>query len=117
MTVLTEGKHAYEWLRSEASGTRSRDTATLTVAGGAGHPSGLVVGRITASGKLVAYSNAASDGSQTAVGVLGSDLLGVPDGDVKVVFMSADCEVEESLLTGLDAAGKTDLLALGFKFR
>jgi hypothetical protein len=118
MTVKTEAlPRAYEWLRSEAPGTRSRDTATVTVSGGAGMKSGTVLGRVTASGKLIAYSNAASDGSQTAVALLGPDLTGEPNGDVRAVVLNTDCEVEESMLTGLDAAGKTDLLALGFKFR
>lgn len=117
MTTLTESTKQWAWLRSEASGTRSRDTGTLTVAGGAGHASGLVVGRITATSKLVAYSNAASDGSQAAVGILCDDLVGVANGDRTVLFVNADCEVEEALLTGIDSAGKADLAALGFKFR
>ena len=117
MTTFTESVRPQEWLRSEAPGTRSRSVGTMTVAGGAGHVSGTVVGRITASGKLVAYSNSASDGSQAAVGILVSDLKGQPNGDVQAVIVDADCEVEAALLTGLDSAGRADLALLGFKLR
>jgi hypothetical protein len=118
MTVKTEvTPRAYEWLRSEAPGTRSRDTATVTIAGGAGMKSGTVLGRVTATGKLKVYSDAASDGSQAAVAILGPDLSGEPNGDHRALVLNTDCEVEESMLTGLDANGKADLVALGFKFR
>ena len=117
MTTLTEGIHTGEFLRSQADGTRSIDQVTVTVAGGAGHVSGTVLGKITASGKYLAYLDSASDGSQTAAAILLSDLKGVANGDVKAVIVNADAEVEAALLTGLDANARADLLALGIKCR
>lgn len=46
----------------------SRDD--VTVASGQNLAIGTVVGRITASGKIAAYDNDASDGTQTAVGII-----------------------------------------------
>lgn len=42
----------------------------VTIASGQNLAIGTVVGRITASGKVAAYDNDATDGTQTAVGVL-----------------------------------------------
>lgn len=57
------------FVKYEESDTRySRDD--VTVAAGQNLAIGTVVGRITASGKVAAYDNEASDGTQTAVGVL-----------------------------------------------
>lgn len=117
MTILTESARALAWLRSEAPGSRSRSVGTLTVTGGLGHASGTLLGRITASGKLVVYNNAASDGSQAVVGILMDDLVRRPNGDVQVVMVDTDAEVEAALLIGLDAAGRADLALLGFKLR
>lgn len=109
--ALTEGLRVGEYILSEASGTRSREKGTLAAAAGALVP-GTLLGKITASGKLVAYSNAASDGSETAVGILYAK---APDlaADQKVTYHARDCEVMESKLTGLDTTGRADLLALG----
>lgn len=117
MTVLTENVRAYEWLRSEAEGTLSRDVATVTIAGGAGMKSGTVLGKVTATGKLKAYSNAANDGSEVAVAILGPDLTGEANGDVLATVINRFAEADEALLTGIDSAGKADLLALGIKVR
>lgn len=118
-TIKTEGYHVGEWLVSEADGTRSRDVATVTVAGGVGLPSGTVLGKVTATGKLIKYDNAASDGSQAAVGVLYNELPAV-NGDYKATVFTRDCEVDGAVLNagaGVDAAGKADLLALGVVVR
>lgn len=116
MTVITQGIQPLEFLISEASGMRSRDQATVTVAGGVALPSGTLLGKITASGKLVKYSDAAADGSQTAVGVLGTPLAGV-NGDYQALIFARDCEVFGAMLTGSDANGVADLKALGIIVR
>ena len=72
MTVLTQGIEAMEFLLSEADGMRARDQFTVTIAGAVALPSGTVLGKITATGKLIKYLDGAADGSQTAVGVLGT---------------------------------------------
>lgn len=107
----TEARLTGEHLVSEASGTRSREEITIAAAAGA-MVAGTVLGKITASGKYVAYSNAAADGSEVAAGVLYS---AVPDltADQKAVAHVRDCEVAKIRLTGLDTPGEADLKALG----
>lgn len=115
MTVLTQGIESYEFLLSEATGTRSRAQVTVTIAGATALPSGTVLGKITASGKYIKYLDGASDGSQTAVAVLGTPLAGV-DGDYKATVFERDCEVIGKYLNGgsnVDAAGLADLKSLG----
>lgn len=119
MTTITQGYLTGEWLISEAPGDRSRSTVTVTVAGGVALPSGTVLGKITASGKFIKYADGASDGSQTAVGVLLNALPGT-NGDYQAVIFDDDCEVIGSVLNGgagLDANGTADLVARGFKVR
>lgn len=113
--ALNEGKHTGEFLLSEANGTRSREQVTIAAAASA-MVAGTVVGKITASGKYKAYSNAASDGSEVAAGVL---LYEVADSaaDQKAVIIARDAEVQGSVLTGSDAAGVTDLAAVGIIVR
>ena len=111
MTVLTEGKHAVEFLLSEGNGSISREEITIAAAAGALVP-GTVLGKITATGKYVAYSNAAADGSEVAAGVL---YAAAPDlaADQKAVAIVRQAEVMDSMLTGIDAAGRVDLKAIG----
>lgn len=120
MTVLTQGVMPLEFLLSEADGMRARDQETVTVAGGVALPSGTVLGRITATGKLVKYDDAGTDdGRRTAVGVLGYGLDGV-NGDYKALVFTRDCEVNGAMLnggSGVDANGKADLKAVGIIVR
>jgi len=113
--LYDKGPRVRPFLLSEASNTRSRDVATITVAGTA-IQSGTLLGKVTATGKLVAYSNAASNGSETCVGILYESTDAIT-GDVKKVIINADAEVNRFELTGLDSAGEADLLALGIKVR
>lgn len=111
MSVLTEGKYTAEFLLSEGNGSISREQVVIAAAAGAMVP-GTVVGKITASGKYVAYSNAAADGSEVAAGIL---YRAVDDAaaDQDAVIIARHAEVSEAELTGLDAPGKADLAALG----
>ena len=69
MTTLTEGKHAGGFLVWEVLRDYTRDT--VTVASGAGKlEPGTVLGKITAGGKVTALAPAATNGSQTAAGIL-----------------------------------------------
>lgn len=65
----------------------------------------------TGSEKYVAYSDAATDGSEVAAAILYGDC---PDStaDQTAVVIARHAEVMESLLTGVDAAAKVDLAAL-----
>jgi hypothetical protein len=113
MTTLTQGIERGEYLMSEANGTRSRETVTVTVAGAIALPSGTVLGRITATGKYVKYDEAGTDdGRRVAAAVLWEDCPDV-NGDYSRVVHIRDCEVIDSKLTGIDANGRVDLRALG----
>ena len=119
MTVLTQGMQPLEFLISEATSSRSRDQFVATVAGSVALPSGTVVGKIAVSGKVIKYVDGAADGSQTAIGVLGTPLPGV-NGDYKALVFTRDCEVIGAKLNGgvaLDANGQADLKALGIIIR
>lgn len=114
MTVLTQGIENLEFLLTD-SGTRSRDQETVTISGSIALPSGTVLGRITASGKLIKQADAAADGSQNAVGVLGNALPGV-NGDYKALVFTRDCEVISDRLNGgagPSATAKAALKLLG----
>lgn len=69
MATYTEPSRPFQFLLSEGEGEISRES--ITVASGAGVLlPGTVLGKVTASGKYVAYDNDAADGSQTAVAIL-----------------------------------------------
>jgi hypothetical protein len=114
MTTFTEGKHAGEFLISEANGTRSR--LNVTIASGEDLVAGQVVGKITSGGKYAAYDNGAGDGTEVAAGIL-LDNVDATDGDVEAVVIVRDAEVNGECLTYLtgadETAGEADLLALG----
>ena len=67
-TVYTEPKHAGEFLKSEANGSRSRENIMVT--GGAEVGACTVLGRITDSGLYKPLDLAASDGTENAAAVL-----------------------------------------------
>ena len=69
MTTLTEGKHAGGFLVWEVLRDYTRET--ITVASGAGTLApGTVLGKITTGGKFTTLAPAATNGSQTAAGIL-----------------------------------------------
>lgn len=114
MTVLTEGKHAGEFVLSEGNGLISREVRTI--ASGQNLAAGTVLGKITASGKYAAYDNAALDGTQTAVEVL-FDNVDASAADVEAVTIARNAEVNGDELTGLDANAIADLLAVNIIIR
>jgi hypothetical protein len=75
-----------------------------------------VLGRVTASSKLTEYSAGASDGSEVAVCILyvAADASAA---DKSVVTHARAAEINESTLTGLDAAAKTALESQGLILR
>ena len=97
MTVLIEGRHPGEFLITEANGQRSRET--ITIASGAGViAAGTVLGKVTASGKYVASSVGASDGSEvpSAINIHGADATAA---DATVSAIVRDAEVNGKYLT------------------
>lgn len=113
--AFTEGKHTAEFLMSEGEGSISREQVTLAAAAGA-LAAGTVLGKITASGKYVAYSNSATDGTEVAAGVL---YAAAPDlaTDQPATAIVRYAEVASTALTGNDSAGTADLKALGIIVR
>ena len=68
MPVQSESNYLGDWLKFEEDNLYSRDE--VTVASGQNLATGTVIGVITASGKVTQLAPAASDGSETAAGVL-----------------------------------------------
>ena len=69
MPILTESTHAGGFLVWEVLRDYTRET--ITVASGAGKlAAGTVLGKITTGGKFTALAPAATNGSQTAAGIL-----------------------------------------------
>ena len=68
MPVQTESNSLGDWLKFEEDNLYSRDE--VTVASGQNLATGTVIGVITTSGKVTQLAPAASDGSETAAGVL-----------------------------------------------
>ena len=123
MSTKTERPHAGEFIVSEANGYRSRDQVTVTVPTGEVSSPGLILGKITATGKYVARNEAAGTGEQTAKGVLFNELdnsAGGAPADFIATIVNGDAEV---LGPSCDANGGTEatvlseLLTLGIKVR
>lgn len=120
MTTFTEGIHTGEWLISEGNGQISREVGTFTAALNTKYPSGTVLGKITATGKLVPSLNAASDGSQTAVAILYNEVPAGPARDVKVTIFVRATEAFGAMLNGgvaLETGVITELAAVGIVVR
>ncbi len=123
--ALTEGPHTAEFVVAESPGTISRDKVTVTVPANTTYKPGLVLGRITATGKYVAYNNGAADGSEVAAGVLYGELRNETGAaaDKAGVILNWSCEVRKVDLdwngqaqAAIDA-GLADLLTKGVKAR
>ena len=69
MTTLTEGKHAGGFLVWEVLRDYTRETVTIASGAGKLEP-GTVLGKITTGGKYTGLAPAATNGSQTAAGIL-----------------------------------------------
>lgn len=88
-------------------------------------PSGTVVGRVTATGKVGPYNGVATDGTETAVGVLfadcrvtrqnGTTAANVGTGILVHGVVSASKLPFQSGTGSIDAAGKADLALIRFE--
>lgn len=96
MTALTEGRHAAEFIVSEANGSRSRET--VTIANSAALAAGTILGKVTASGKYKQRKKGATSGEETAVAVLYA-AADASSGDVEAVAIVRDAEVDGGALT------------------
>lgn len=111
VTSFTEPFYAQEAILSEANGHRSRET--VTIVSGQNLKAGAVIGKITASGKYKIADNVtpASDGSQTAAGVLLED-VDASGADAPGLVLLRDAEVKVGALNymaGASAGNKTSL--------
>ena len=97
MTVFTEGRHAAEFILSEANGQRSRDNGT--VAGGQDLAAGTVLAK-PAGDELVAWTATEfTDGVEDEpVGVLIYP-TDTTDGALAAAYIARDAEVNVNLLT------------------
>jgi hypothetical protein len=123
MEAKTEGQYASEFLLSEANGRLSRDNVTVTVPANTTLKAGAVLGKLSSSGKYVAFDDAATDGSEDVAGILYDNQVNDTNADVDVTaaVVNKDAEVRAADLqweNGVDEdAGTTGLLALGIKAR
>lgn len=86
MAVLTEGKHAGEFIGERALGDSFHNEAGTLIMG-QDLSDGTVVGKITASSKYTQLAPAAADGSQTVSGIL--------FGNVDATDADTDCVVNK----------------------
>jgi hypothetical protein len=116
MAATTESARNVEVLLSEANGTLSREQ--ITVASGAGAlAAGTILGKVTASGKYIAYDDDNVDGSEVAAAVL-LYATDATSADVAAVVIARQAEVKADKIvwattndTGDKAAGIVDLAA------
>ena len=97
MTTSTESLARGEHVISEGNGTISRSTATLI--SGQNLVAGTVLGIITASSKLTRCAHGASDGSQSAIGVLFGDTNATAGDVAGVVYTSRLAELRSPHIT------------------
>ena len=119
--ALTETLRPGEFILAEANGTISREQ--VTILSGQNLAAGTVVGKVSASGKYIAYDDDNADGSQTAAGILYA-AVDASAADAPGVIISRDAEVADGQLVwagtndaGDKTAGKADLAALDIILR
>lgn len=96
MAVLTETRHAGEFVLSEGNGNISRDNITI-VSGAGVIRAGTVLGKITASGKYTPSPATGADGSQNAVAINLYE-VDATSADVAVSAIMRDAEVNSNIL-------------------
>ena len=122
MLTLTEGRHSGEFIGEMAMGIGFHADLS-TVLSGQNLVAGAVVGKVTASGKYVAFDNAGTDdGRRVAAGVLVSAVDASSADATGLVMVRGPAIINKNDLTwasGIDAAEQavalTSLLALGIK--
>lgn len=87
---VTEGLHTGEFILSEGNGYRSRETRTL--AEGESVQAGELLGKVTSTGKFVAWAPAAGDGSETVAGISYAE-VDASAADTAITTVERDAEV------------------------
>ena len=106
--ALSETKHAGGFIFSEANGHRSREN--VTIASGENLQAGAVLGIVTSGGAYAHFDNDASDGTQTAAGIL----IGACDATSaakEAAIIRRDAEVLGEELVWDDSEDETDIAA------
>ncbi len=122
MATVTEKNYAFEFLLSEADGTRSREVVTILSAQNL--KAGAILGKVTATGKYRECNQDGSAGEEVAVAVLCNDTGGALGADTKMLIIARDAEVKGDLLyyksdadAGEKATMRTQLAAVGIIVR
>ncbi len=120
--MITETARTGEFILSEANGARSRENITLASGAGQLQP-GTVLGIVAASGEYVPIDPAATDGRETAAGIL-YDHADATSAAVAAAAMVRDAEIKADLLIWPDgitdaqkAAALSQLAATGIVAR
>lgn len=103
--MLKEATRTAEFLVAEANGDRSRDQ--ITIAYSKDLPPGTVLGKITTGGKFKQFDPDATDGSETAAGVL-YDWAEASAGDVRGVGVVRDAVVVRGALAFASGVSQGD---------
>ncbi|KVN38302.1 hypothetical protein WT11_05130 [Burkholderia stagnalis] len=103
--VKQQGVLPAEFLVSEGNGQISRES--IVVKAGPALPAGQVLG-VTGTGEYAPYLNTANDGSEVAAAILYAP-LSASEASRPATGIVRLAEVVGGLLTGLDAAGRSDL--------
>ena len=119
MSVLTQPPTMGDVLKYELNPNFTRETVTLLA--GTNYPVGVVLGRITASGKMKLSTATGTDGAQNAAGVLLYDVDATAADATGIVVMRGPAIVAKAALVfdaSVDDAAKTaakhaQLTALG----
>lgn len=97
-TVAIDGMGDGAFCIGENDTNLSNEAGILLAHAGVEYPAGTVLGKITASGKLTALTPGASDGSQTAIGIL-FHRKGGNAADEKCVYVARHQKVNGNALT------------------
>ena len=108
MPTLTEKRGPGEFIAHEANGTISREDVTIDTGD---LLAGTVLGRITATGKMVQVDLAAVDGSEVAAGILYAD-ADATLADVAAVAIVRHAEVKADLVVYPTGASQNDIDAI-----
>lgn len=112
MPVINEGRYPSDWLKAE-SHVRGYSREEVIIISGAGKlESGMVLGKITASGKYKPVTVAAADGSQNAAAILLFP-IDATSADTPAVVIARDAiVVQQGLKYGADVDTAPERLAV-----
>lgn len=107
--VFSQGNYLTDWLKGELEQPDRFTRDSIIVLAGEDLVSGSVLGKITASGKYVAWDPDASDGSQTVRGILVTPVMGDTSADQPASAITrGPAEVIQSKLSFKDTTDGSD---------